>query len=353
MNTNGKDLTGQRFGMLTALEPTDQRKSNHIVWRCRCDCGGEKLVSSQHLKNGNVTSCGCAVSAANKQKIIDLTGQRFGRLTALEPTNQRLGNSTIWRCRCDCGNICYVASTNLRKGNTKSCGCFSSERHRDIIQTARGIREQDYVENTDVRRLANKSIQSNNTSGVTGVSYDKSIQSWRAAIMFQGRIYRLGARRDKEAAIQLRKEAEEKIHDGFLAWYAQEYPRQWAALQKSNQKGSVIMTTEQRAFCLSEIANYSDHDAYISDLALSSVWDDKEDADIPPERIEELGKLWDAYHRPFPDILSASGMTKAALSRRFFIPYKTVQNWCATGREYRECPVYVRLMMQEILGIDK
>jgi hypothetical protein len=53
-----------------------------------------------------------------------------------------------------------------------------------------------------------------------------------------------------------------------------------------------------------------------------------------------------------PEILTASGLNKTQLSKRFKIPYKTVQNWCASGKEHRDCPVYVRLMMQEILFKD-
>jgi transposase len=52
-----------------------------------------------------------------------------------------------------------------------------------------------------------------------------------------------------------------------------------------------------------------------------------------------------------PEILTASGLNKTQLSKRFGIPYKTVQNWCADGKEHRECPAYVRLMMQELLGL--
>ena len=48
------------------------------------------------------------------------------------------------------------------------------------------------------------------------------------------------------------------------------------------------------------------------------------------------------------EILIATGMTQTALAKRFDIPLRTVQNW-ATGQ--RECPVYIRKMMMEILGI--
>lgn len=55
----------------------------------------------------------------------DLTGQRFGRLTA---TGHRVVNRrTIWSCSCDCGQTREVLSHNLIKGATRSCGCLMRE----------------------------------------------------------------------------------------------------------------------------------------------------------------------------------------------------------------------------------
>lgn len=98
--------------------------------------------------------------------------------------------------------------------------------------------------------------------------------------------------------------------------------------------------------CICDVANYTDRDAYISDLALSSLWGDAEDAEIPPERITELGALWDAAHRSIKEIASNAGMSNRQLAERFCIPYRTVENWSAGDRQP---PVWVLLMMQEIL----
>jgi len=58
----------------------------------------------------------------------DLTGQKFGRLTVIEKTTKRsLRGEIIWRCRCKCGNITEVRSSNLLRGYTKSCGCLYKE----------------------------------------------------------------------------------------------------------------------------------------------------------------------------------------------------------------------------------
>lgn len=65
-------------------------------------------------------------------KLVDLTGQRFGRLTVLERGEDYIspkGRKVVrWRCRCDCGNVKDIAASHLRGGDNISCGCFHKER---------------------------------------------------------------------------------------------------------------------------------------------------------------------------------------------------------------------------------
>ena len=62
------DIAGQRFGRLIAVEPLPERsQAGEIVWRCRCDCGGEKPVSAPQLKSGIVRSCGCMIAERNRR----------------------------------------------------------------------------------------------------------------------------------------------------------------------------------------------------------------------------------------------------------------------------------------------
>lgn len=60
------------------------------------------------------------------RKAIDMVGQKVGRLTVLARDGAR-GNRAAWACACDCGNRVTVAGGELRKGDTKSCGCLNSE----------------------------------------------------------------------------------------------------------------------------------------------------------------------------------------------------------------------------------
>ena len=58
---------------------------------------------------------------------IDITGKRFGRLTVIEKSNEKRYGRLSWKCQCECGNYIVVATQSLNSGETKSCGCLSKE----------------------------------------------------------------------------------------------------------------------------------------------------------------------------------------------------------------------------------
>lgn len=60
-------------------------------------------------------------------KVIDLVGQVFGKLTVIEYGGKNKHNHTMWKCVCECGNTSVTEANSLRSGNTKSCGCLTSE----------------------------------------------------------------------------------------------------------------------------------------------------------------------------------------------------------------------------------
>lgn len=63
-------------------------------------------------------------------KFIDMSGQRFGRLTAIEKvgTSKTHNGEALWSVRCDCGTVKKVTRTSLRRGDTKSCGCLGRKK---------------------------------------------------------------------------------------------------------------------------------------------------------------------------------------------------------------------------------
>lgn len=122
-----QDITGQKFGMLTALRRVENRKKR-TVWAFSCDCGGYTESRVADVKNGSARSCGCIRSiTARNNTFVDITGMTFDRLTALEPMESR-NNRIWWLCRCECGAVVSVSGKDLRTGNTKSCGCLKVEK---------------------------------------------------------------------------------------------------------------------------------------------------------------------------------------------------------------------------------
>lgn len=121
---NSEIRIGYQLGKLTVVADTGERKAGYVVWNCQCGCGRQIRLDTRALQRQTIRDCGCETKVKPGQK--DLTGQRFGRLVAVEATEMRgQGGATIWRCRCDCGREAMVPSSQLLKGARKSCGCLS------------------------------------------------------------------------------------------------------------------------------------------------------------------------------------------------------------------------------------
>lgn len=83
----------------------------------------------------------------------DLTGQKFNKLTALYPTDERSsGKNIIWVCQCDCGKLTKANSGQLQNGKKKSCGCWVIERMSNLNRSHGGRHERLYLVWMDMRR---------------------------------------------------------------------------------------------------------------------------------------------------------------------------------------------------------
>lgn len=122
------DLAGQEFGTLTVIS-----YSGREYWLVECICGTKKTVRGSHLKSGATASCGCYRKTRMSNRLIDHTGQRFGRLAVICLYDRR-GTSIRFKCICDCGKEAIVRSGGLRNGKTRSCGCIKKETNRDRLK---------------------------------------------------------------------------------------------------------------------------------------------------------------------------------------------------------------------------
>lgn len=196
-----KSEIGKRYGRLVVVEKLDKKYFTTSMYKCRCDCGNYIEVSVNKLHSGHTKSCGCLKNAIKH----DLTGQRFGRLV-VEEFAYRKNKKTYWKCKCDCGRECFVCSPNLLDGFTISCGCRNEENKKALPTYDRGLVDGTMISAINGQRKMNK----NNHSGHVGVHYDKSRKKWVAQIMFQRRAILIGRYDTIEEAVEARKLAENK-----------------------------------------------------------------------------------------------------------------------------------------------
>ena len=93
-----------------------------------CDCGNIIELRS----DAKTQACPNCVKKMTSQKLkghnmIDLSQQKFGKLTVQYPLDERKNNSIVWHCLCDCGKEIDVVAGSLTSGNTKSCGCLKRQ----------------------------------------------------------------------------------------------------------------------------------------------------------------------------------------------------------------------------------
>lgn len=130
------DLTGSRFGRLMVLACVGKNSKRDALWSCRCDCGSFVAVSSQGMKSGKTSSCGC-LKTQNLPE--DLSGFRFGRLVAVRLATAGPGRPR-WVCLCDCGREKVTSAALLKAGHTVSCGCARHDQPGLMPPSARAER---------------------------------------------------------------------------------------------------------------------------------------------------------------------------------------------------------------------
>lgn len=222
------DLTGQKFGRLTVLYRNGSNKKGLVIWHCKCDCGNECDKLGIRLVKGVCKSCGCYRKDYARENHIktnkyDLTNS-YGigydcnnKEFYFDLCNYEIIKNYCWRVR----NDGYV-DAKIRDGSGKrilmhvllfgeNCdhigGCDSRSDNR-----IKNIRKFDNCEYSfETYNNMNKKIQTNNKSGITGVSWHKRDESWYSYISINNKRIHLGKYKNLEDAIKARKEAEEKF----------------------------------------------------------------------------------------------------------------------------------------------
>lgn len=181
----------------------------------------------------------------------DMTGLRFGRLTVLERAPQTKRSGISWVCRCDCGNIAVVHGTELRRGETKSCGCLHSETVSNQMRThghTIGGRERLYgVWAAMITRTTNPNADNYAWYGGRGI---KVCDEWRDYASFREWAYNAGY--DENAAYGQctldRIDDDGDYSPGNCRWVPM-------LTQANNQRSNIRITVRGETHNLKEWAN--------------------------------------------------------------------------------------------------
>lgn len=233
-----EDLTGKQFGRLTVLKRAedyiDSNGYHRLCWRCKCECTNGTIldVPENRLKTGNTRSCGCL----QKEQLAERSKKQFKKYNDYEVQEDYVIMYTqkgemflvdldeFWKVK----NICWCKNNG---GYLSGANTENQEKellHRYIMNCPAEL-EVDHINSkakydnrksnlrvaTRQQNSANKGISSRNKSGVTGVSWSKSQQKWRARIHQNHKEIHLGYFENFEDAVHARKQAEEKIYGDF------------------------------------------------------------------------------------------------------------------------------------------
>lgn len=217
---NNIDIIGKKFGKLKVLEASNKRSSNgNILYKCKCDCGNITYVAARFLKNGHTKSCGCTRKEKLLEHSLSIKNDLIGR---------KFGRLTALKyIRTDNnGNTIWLCKCTC--GNTKEILAESLLNGNTVscgCISKEQIKEEskkNLIDNTNIAIV--KSLLKNSKSNITkskikGIGWDKRHNKWRAYIMFKGKQYHLGYFTELEDATMARKEAEQKLFGEFLKWY--------------------------------------------------------------------------------------------------------------------------------------
>ncbi|NCB92333.1 MAG: hypothetical protein EOM40_07130 [Clostridia bacterium] len=207
---HNQNLIGRKLGMLTVDALADKKDTGgKKMWHLTCECGGEIWMDTGDINRRKKTSCGCQ----KNYNRVSLYGYQKGLLTVKSPTEKRTKQgSVIWECECQCGNRVEVSENILVHGRQISCGCRKKEAMKTVGERLHR------VEGTCIERLGQKPARPESKSGICGVHITKNGR-YSAHIGFKGERIYLGTFNTEEEATDIRIRAVEELHMPFVKKY--------------------------------------------------------------------------------------------------------------------------------------
>lgn len=207
-----KDLTGQKFGKWIVLKRDVNVKDNKTKLVCKCECGNIVSVRGDALKGGFSKSCGCIQKKYNNYDLSGKYGIGYtskGEEFYFDLEDYKLVKPYCW-CLSNNGYVVSGSDKNLKLLHRLITNCTPNMvvdhiNHNKIDNRKDNLRV--CMQNENMRNCV---ISKNNSSGTTGVAFDKQRNKWIASIMVNRKMIYLGRYKNIEDAVKARKNAEEK-----------------------------------------------------------------------------------------------------------------------------------------------
>jgi len=233
MGSNGTELKleNMRFGKLKVLRKHTERDiSNRILWVCICDCNPSKeiLIPGHYLSKGTKDNCGCETTnkqskSKKKYNLYNLTGE-YGIGYTLKGEEFYFDLEDYDKIKDYCWNVHdeYIEANSLVKGSK------NLKMHRLIMDITEGVIKIDHIHHkkydnrksqlricSNAENCANHVLQSNNTSGKSGINYRKDTGKWRVRIWKDFKCHNIGQFISFEDAVIARDKAEIEYFQEF------------------------------------------------------------------------------------------------------------------------------------------
>lgn len=222
-----EDLTGKTFDRLTVIKQAKDYVSpkgrHEAQWLCKCKCGNEVIVRGDGLRNHRTKSCGCLQKdimynnnpSIRLYNIYDLSGDygigytSKGEEFYFDLEDYDLIKDYTWYIDKDG----YVKARELKQSKNillhrllfsyPNCS-IDHINHKKFDNRKNNLREV-----TNSQNSMNSELHKNNTSGVSGVNWDKNLRKWRVRITVNYERIDLGVYSKFEEAVKARKSGEE------------------------------------------------------------------------------------------------------------------------------------------------
>ena len=230
-----QNLTGMVFDRLTVLEqsedyirPDGRRESK---WLCQCVCGNLKTVKGDLLTNGKTQSCGCLsienisrIGKSNRKTNTYLPSEEYGIGITFNTNHEFYFDledydkikDYCWSECVDTNGYHYVCTwdSNLEK-IVKIQHLIAGKNYDHINRNPLDNRKSNLRIATHSENMKNRKKFKNNTSGITGVYFNKNKSKWEAHISNNGKVTYLGSFNNKDEAINARLSAELEYYGEF------------------------------------------------------------------------------------------------------------------------------------------